>query len=238
MFILICVLWFGMAGCGEDKSPTSHSETYLFKITLDPTSTEINLGTLPTYTLENEKAVRISELVDTNTITEPDNFAYRLVGSDGFYAHSKGNPDNTWSHIQKGYIILSTMKVLFDSDLGILSRYNIKDASEMKILRKIDFVTPSDSLIQNIVDELPHVVFQDSLNAVALEKLFPADAVDDPSTLTYQLIAYDDYSVTLAWEQVLEGFYVIDQDRVLYSNPDNPGKMKVTKLNRLVAQKP
>jgi len=225
-------------GCGKDKSPTESQETYLFTITTGSSSSEVNLDEFPKYMIEEENAVKLSELVDTTVLTEPHNFAYRLIGSDGFYAHIKGNPDNTWDHMQNGYIILSTMAVSFDPSLGIINRYNIKDVAELKILRKIDFVTPADSLIQFIVDELLRVSFQDSLNAVALSELIPRDVVSSPSLLVYELVAVDDYSVTLTYQQVQEGFYVIEQDRVLYSNPEIQGAMKVKMLNRLIARYP
>jgi hypothetical protein len=238
MFAFICVFCLIPAGCGKDKSPTTSGATYPFKVTIDTVSSDINLGTLPITTIENEKTIKISDLVDTETITEPDNYAYRLIGSDGFYAHSKGSPDNTWSHIQKGSIILSTMAVSLDPTLGLANRYNVKGVAEMKILRKIDFVSPSDSLFQNIVAELLAVTFQDSLKTVTLASIIPDGVLASPTTLNYQLIASDNYSVTLTWQQVQEGYYVPGQDRVLYSNPNNPGNMKVTKLNRMVARNP
>ena len=97
----------------------------------------MNLADLTVYTIEEQQAVKISDLVDTSVVTEPVNHAYRLIGSDGFYANIKGNPDNTWEHIQNGYIVLSTMGVTFDATLELINRYNIKNAAELKILRKI-----------------------------------------------------------------------------------------------------
>ena len=240
-WVLVTILFLFILcfhGCGKDKSPTASQETFLFTITTGSSSSDVNLADFTKYTIEGEETVKLSDLVDTTVLTEPHNFAYRLIGSDGFYAHIKGSPDNTWDHIQNGYIILSAMAVSFDPSLGIINRYNIKGVAELKILRKIDFVTLADSLIQFIVDELPRVSFQDSLNAVALGELIPPDVVSSPSLLVYELVAVDGYSVTLTYQQIQEGFYVIEQDRVLYTNPEIQCAMKIRKLNRIVARYP
>jgi hypothetical protein len=222
-------------GCSDDKSPTKAKETYQFTVVFGTSSSVVELNDLTKYTIENLEAVKLSDLVDTTLVTEPDNYTYRIIGTDGFYANVKGSPDNTWEHIQDGYILLSTMAVSFDPSLELISRYNIKDAAEMKILRKIDFITPADSLIQYVVDDMTQVAFEDTLTGVALTEFIPSEVISDPAAFSYSLIAVDDYSQTMTYGQLLEGYYVIEEDRVLYTNPDISGKLKIKMLNRIAA---
>ncbi len=222
------------AGCGKDTSPAGAKETYPFTVTFDTNSSVVNLDELTKYTIENEETVKLSELVDTSIVTEPYNYAYRLIGEDGFYANIKGSPDNTWEHIQAGFIVLSKMSVSFDPSLELISRYNIKDVAEMKILRKIDFVTPADSLIQFVVDDMPRETFEDSLTGIALTEFVPSDIVNDPAAYSYSTVEADAYSQTITYGQLREGFYVIEQNRVLYTDADISSKFKIRLLNRIV----
>ena len=233
---LIAVMIY--TGCSDDKSPTGSIDTYEFTVTYDSFSSLLNLADLPVYTIEKQQAVKISDLVDTSVVTEPVNHAYRIIGSDGFYAHMKGDPDNIWEHIKNGYIVLSTMGVTFDTTLELIKRYNIKDAAKLKILRKIDFITPADSLIQYIIDEMPPSAFEDSLTGIALNEFISEETVSSPASYVYELVAVDDYSKTLTYEQFQKGFYVIEQDRVLYTDPEIDGSLKIKQLNRIIAKKP
>ena len=236
-FILILAIMF-FGGCSDDVSPAGPEETYNFMVTYSSSSSQLNLADLPVYTIEEQKTVKLSDLVDTSLITEPYNYAYRPIGSDGFYANLKGSPDNSWDHMQDGYIVLSTMGVTFDISLGLISRYNIRDAAELKILRKIDFITPADSLIQHIVDEMTPTAFEDSLNGIALTEFIPEEVVSSPSSYVYKLIAADDYSIILSYEQLQKGFYIIDRDQILYTDSEITGSFKIKTLNRLIAKTP
>jgi hypothetical protein len=234
--IFLCVLAMGFTGCSDDESPLRQTDVISFTVTVGSTSSDVDLNSLTQLTIEGESAIKLAELVDTTVITEPDNYAYRVIGSDGFNAHSKGSPDNTWGHLQYGYVVLSTMRATFDTSLGLSKRYNISDAAELSIIRKIDFVTHADSLIQNVVTDFPKTAFQDGLIGIPLTDLMPS--IGTPVTYNYQLVAVDGYSQTLTWEQFSTGWFIEDLDQVLYANSDAEGTIKVKKLNRIVAIDP
>ena len=224
-----------IVGCGEDKSPTNSVEDYTITVTYGSSPGTVDLGGLPRHIIDGLDAVKLSDIVDTTLVAEPANYAYRIIGQDGFYAHVKGNPDNTWEHLQAGYLVLSAMRVSFDFSLGLPSRYNIKDVAEMKILRKIDFVSPADSLIQYVVEEMSQTAFEDTLSGVSLTGFVPSDVVADPPSYAYTLLAADGFSITITYDQLSTGFFIPELDRVLYTDPDASGKMKVKKLNRITA---
>jgi len=232
-FVLICFI-----GCGEDKSPTQDEDTYPLTVTFDSSSTVMNLDNFRKHIIDGEEAVILADLVDTSIVIYPQNYAYRIVGEDGFYAHMKGDPDNTWEQLQSGYIILSRMSSCFDPSLELPGRYYVKDTAEMEILRKIDFVTPADSLIQFVVDEMTLTAFEDSLTGIALSE-FATPVIDgDPPVYSYDLVAADEYTKTINYEQILEGYYIIELDRVFYANSEVPSSLKIKHLNRIIAFNP
>lgn len=234
LFIVLMIL----SGCSDDKNPTKSQTTYPLIITFHSNSSEIDLNDFTSYTIEGTKAVLLSDLVDTSLVAYPHNYAYRIIGEDGFYAHSKGNPDNIWDHLLAGYLLLPSMNTTFDTSLGLPSRYNIKETAEMKIIRKIDVITPADSLMQFIVDEMTHTAFEDTLTGIALVDFIPSELVSNLSVYKYDLIAADDFTKTLSYDQLLKGYYVIENDRVLYTDPEISSDMKIRNLNRLIIFNP
>ena len=239
VFIALCaVILINFSGCGDDKSPTISEESYFITVTFGSSSRQVNLAELNRETIDGEEAVKLTDLVDISAVIYPQNHAYRFIGEDGFYAHIKGNPDNTWEQIQSGYILLTSMNTTFDPSLELPSRYNIKNTAEMKILRKIDIVTPADSLIQFIIDEMTQIAFEDTLTGIPLTGFVSTDIIDNPSAHAYDLVAADDYTVTISYEQFMEGFYIIEYDRILYTNPDISSKLKIKHLNRIIIFNP
>ena len=102
----IFLLYF--IGCGEDKSPTQNKEIHSLTVTFESSSVTVNLDDLGMHTIDGEKAVMLADLVDTSLVKYPQNYAYRIIGGDGFYAHlgrllgyEKGNCGGT--HIVTGY---------------------------------------------------------------------------------------------------------------------------------------
>lgn len=231
--IIFFVLAAGFAGCNDNGSPLQQTESYPFTVTIGSTSTEIDLNNLTRLSIEGESAINLAELVDTAVITEPNNYAYRIIGSDGFYAHSNGSPDNTWEHLNKGYIVLANRGVTFDTSLGLNNRYNVNNAAELRILRKIDFVTHDDSLIQYLVGDMLETAFQDGLIGIPLIDFIPSEGT--PVTYQYQLFAADGYSQVLSWEQFATGWFIRELDQVLYTNPDALETIKIKMLHRIVA---
>jgi len=237
IFLLLSIGLTNLIGCGEDSSPTESLESYPFTVTVGSAATDIDLADLDQQLIDSEPVIILSDLVDTSVITEPYNYAYRIVGSDGFYAHMKGSPDNTWDHLQSGYIILTTMDVTFDPSLNLSKRYNIKNAHELRVLRKIDFITGADSLVQNVLADMPHTAFQDSLTGIPLTEFIP-DNLSNPEKYQYELVASDGYSQVITWDQLQKAWYVFEEDRILYTIPDIENKKKVKTIQRIMTVEP
>ncbi|HUT62909.1 MAG TPA: hypothetical protein VMZ04_03025, partial [Anaerolineae bacterium] len=62
--------------------------------------------------------------------------------------------------------------------------------------------------------------------------------VSNLSVYMYDLVAADDFTKTLNYDQLLKGLYVIENDRVLYSDPEIPSGLKIRNLNRLIIFNP
>ena len=237
IFIVLSTGLMILGGCGDDSSPTESVDSYPFTVTVGSASSVIDLADLDQQLIEGEPVIILADLVDTTAITEPYNYAYRIVGSDGFYAHMKGSPDNTWDHLQSGYIVVSSMDVTFDPSLNLIKRYNIKNAHELRVLRKIDFITHADSLVQNVLVDMEHTAFQDSLTGIPLTGLIP-DHLTAPEEYHYELVASDDYRQVITWDEMLKAWYVFGEDRILYTNPDIESSKKVKKIQRILTVEP
>ena len=239
LFTLFFVVLLLFTGCGDDKSPVEPQETsYSIIVTHGSSSKDVNLSDLSMHIIDGEEAVNLSDIVNTLNVTDPHNNAYRIIGSDGFYAHMKGNADNIWEHFQSGYILLYTMRVFFDPSLEITGRYNIKDVAEIKIIRKIDLITPADSLIQFITDEMTQTAFEDTLTGIKLTEFVSSDIVGDPRAFLYDLVAADEYTKTINYDQLMQGYYIINSDRVLYNDSDISSTLKIKHLNRIIIFNP
>ena len=102
----------------------------------------------------------------------------------------------------------------------------------------VDFVTPADSLIQFIVDEMTKTAFEDTLTGIALTKFATLGVEGDPLAYLYDLVAADEYTKTINYGQLLEGYYIIENDRVLYTNSEILSSLKIKHLNRIIAFNP
>jgi len=200
-------------GCSDDDDDSSTGPgdevEYPVLVVFKGDSTTVDLGDLPTETIEGEEVVDVIGLVDSTEVVDTINYAYRFIGSDGFCAHIKGDPDNTWEHMHNGYIVLSNMRVMFDPGFGLANRYNVTGVATLEILRKIDFVTPADSLIQYSIDDLTQVPFN-AQTGVKMTDLIPAELIPDPAAYSYQLVASDGYAKTATYAQYNEAYYVIE----------------------------
>ena len=77
--------------------------------------------------------------------------------------------------------------------------------------------------------------FEDSLTGISLTEFIPSDVLGKPSSYSYNLVAADNFSQTITYEQLLEGYYVLEEDRVLYRNIEISNKCKIKQLNRIIA---
>jgi len=243
---LLCLMFAGLIviGCdnGDDNddnnNPPAESE-YLW-IVLDDDSVKMVFDSLPKITIEGEQVIRLNEFVtaafippyvdnDGNPHDSRVQYGYRIVGEDGFSAHdNRGYPDNTWQHLNYGYVLLSTRRAIFpDDSVDLAGAYNVQNMRWIRLYRKFDVVRPVDVS----PDSASFVEFAD-VTAVTVtnpdgqpESALPlADFVTRivlaPENYQYNLRSLDDFGPTtdMTWEQLQTGYWLLTTARTMFTD--------------------
>ncbi len=181
---------------------------------------------LEKVTFEGDEAIRLSDFVDSTMTDYPKIYAYRVIGSDGFYAAKKGSPDNVWEHMQKGYLKLSDRKATFDASLGLAGRYYVKDVASIELLRKIETkFKEEEGFSFSLVMDMETATYSDSVDAFynGRRGIRLADFVDTltstPENYTYNLISVQGEERQFSWSEFQTGWWLLDLDVTKFS-PD------------------
>lgn len=168
---------------------------------------------------EGEQAIRFSDLIDSAITARPQIYAYRIIGSDGFYAALKGSPDNVWEHMQKGYLKLSDRKADFDQSLGLSKRYFVSDVASIELLRKIETKFQGEEEFSFfVIDDMemgtysdPTDAFYDGQPGIQLSDFIDTSTVA-PEDYTYNLVSVEGQQKLLSWSELQTGWWLSDLD--------------------------
>jgi len=234
------------AGCSNDEddgviNPDNGSEYMMIYYQDD--SFEVYYDDLETFDVTSFKAPAVSEndaiwlysFVDTILIPKVESdgttydarnlYAYRIEGDDGFSASGKGYPDNIWNHMDKGYVIILSRRVVFPDDLlDLPGAYNVKDARNIRINRMINVTAPDSSSFVRLCDISTTMVENDEGQneaAVPLSDIVEG-FISNPAGFMYNLQALDGYSLSsdLSWDQLQTGYWLMDSEKTIFT-PDS-----------------
>jgi len=189
-------------------------------------------------TFEGKEVIRLSDFIDSAVTVYPDIYAYRVIGSDGFYAAKKGSPDNTWEQIQKGYLKLSDRRVTFEPSLGLEGRYYVKDVVSMELLRKIDVRVAQEKDSTFLILNQKAETFFDSADAFYNGRAgiriseFIEPLTSTPENYVYNLISARGEQKTFSWSEVQTGWWLKDLDLTKFS-PDLGASSRISHLQRI-----
>lgn len=197
----------------------------------------------PAYS-END-AIWLSSFVDTILIPPVQGdtvsydarnmYSYRIEGDDGFSAAVKGYPDNIWDHMNNGYVMALSRRVIFPDDLiDLAGAYNVKYARNIKINRKIDLYSPDSSSFARLCDMQTTTV--ESEAAVPLSDIVET-FISNPGSFIYNLQALDGYSLRsdLTWNELQTGYWLMDSEETFFT-PDSlsGGRYQVKYLEKIL----
>jgi hypothetical protein len=221
--VLLAVLFLHVAcGCSRPTKPKSDFIT----LKLGELTFVRYFDLLEKVTWEDDEVIRLADLIDSTMTDFPRIYAYRVIGSDGFYAAKKGSPDNIWEHMQKGYLKLSDRSVAFDPSLGLTRRYHISDVENIELLRKIDtkFKEEEESSFSLIVD-MEVTTYLDSAEAfyngragIKLSELIDT-LTSTPEEYSYNLVSAGGEEKEFSWSEFQTGWWLLDLDLTRFS-PD------------------
>lgn len=213
--LLALVVLSLVSGCSRPIKPKSDFITVAFG---DLTFTRY-LDLMDRVEFDGEQAVRFSDFIDSAITVRPQIYAYRIIGSDGFYAALKGSPDNVWEHMQKGYLKLSDRKANFDQSLGLSKRYFVTDVASVELLRKVEtkFQGEEEFSFSLIVDmesatySDPADDFYDGRPGVHLSDFIDTSTVA-PEDYTYNLVSVVGEQKSFSWSELQTGWWLLDLD--------------------------
>jgi len=177
-------------------------------------------------TYDENEVIRLSDFIDSAMTDYPQVYAYRIIGTDGYYPAKKGVPDNVWEQMQKGYLKLNTRGVVFDSSLSLPRKYNVGDVATIKLLRKIDTIFKGEeNLSFSLIDDMTFATYVDSEDAFydgrTAIKLsdFVETVTTTPEDYTYSLISAQGKEKSFGWSEIQTGWWLKDLDLTKFS-PD------------------
>jgi hypothetical protein len=181
---------------------------------------------LEKVTFEGDEAIRLSDFIDSTMTDYPEIFAYRVIGSDGFYAAKKGSPDNVWEHMLQGYLRLSDRRATFDPSLGLAGRYYVKDVVSVELLRKIETKFKEEEEFSfSLIMDMEAATYSDSADAFydGRTGIRLADFIDTltstPESYAFNLISARGEERQFSWSEFQTGWWLLDLDVTKFS-PD------------------
>ena len=253
ILLIACVLAFN--GCSKDDDvvagPSGNGASMM--VYHEGDSTAVLFDDLPSFQVDDLEAISLSSFVDTFLVPPywdedvmfdlRELYGYRIQGQDGFSASIKGYTDNTWDHMELGYLFTASRQVVFPDDvIDLAGAYNVKDAARILILRKIDVVYSDTTAMRELADFQPvQVDNHDGLpeDAVPLSDLVETAIVADPSTKTYNIVALDGFgpATTMTWTQFQTGYWLLESKRTIFTDPSlEGGAYKLRILDRVLVQ--
>jgi hypothetical protein len=234
VLLLALLLLFIACGCSRPIKPKSDFIT----IKLGNLTFIRYFDLMEKVMFEGNEAIRLSDFVDSTMTDYPQIYAYRVIGSDGFYAAKKGSPDNVWEHMQKGYLKLNDRRAAFENSLALAGRYYVKDVASIELLRKIDTKFKDEEASFRLIVDLPTTIYQDSAEAFYNGrdgiKLF--DFVDTltftPENYTYNLISAQGDEKTFSWLELQTGWWLVNLDVTKFF-PDLGEDSKIARLQTI-----
>lgn len=236
MVATIISVFIALTGCGKDNStnPPDESE-FSVLVALDTMVIEKDFADMTPVTFEEESAIRISDFIDITV--EEDTlyqlYAYRIIGSDGFYAHtSPGYPDNSWEEIQMGYLLTANRNAVWEPSLELASRYFVDDVDTIRLIRQFDIVSQTDTT-PVIIDDVPIILLEDTLCIKLTDIVLIADPQFVLDTLaTYTLTSADGFSGDFSGAEFDTGYWSLVSKKTKFV-PDLGGSSRIKSLESI-----
>ncbi|HEX7401242.1 MAG TPA: hypothetical protein VF369_03600 [candidate division Zixibacteria bacterium] len=234
IFIFLFLTW--ISGCSRPIQPKSDSIT----LELGEVTYIRYFDVMDKVTFEGDEAIRLSDLVDSAVTDYPSIYAYRIIGSDGFYAAKKGSPDNLWEHMQNGYLKLDTRRVAFEPSLGLEGRYYVKDVVSIELLRKIDTRFGSEETFRFfLVQEMNATTYPDSTDAlfggrtgIKLSDFIDTSLTYTPEDYSFTLNSVEGEKKTLSWAEIQTGWWLFGLDITKFY-PDLGADSRISRLEAI-----
>ncbi len=241
LFLTTMLTFAVIIGCSKDsnnnpvdKAPPTDS---YMTVKLDGASTQVAFGDCTKIDADGEEAIQLDEFVTTDLIpvfTDKDEtdwdarslYSYEVLATDGYSASGvKGYPNNIWEHMSLGHLLTSNRQVIFPDDkIDLAGAYNVKDAVEILVHRKLDVTAPDTVDFFELGDfTTTRVNNWDGIeeDAVSLAD-FVTTLMANPESYVYNLVSLDQYSPPddLNWEKFQTGYWLLDSEITIFTHTE------------------
>lgn len=212
---VMLLLVFG-AGCtdnGEDEEDEGVT------ITVDGKEFKWSeISSLDTKTVDGNTGISLSAIVLNAGVASPDTHTYDLVGSDDY------TKTVTWDFMLEGVLVEKDTLPVFPD---LPNRYKVKNLVEIKV-SDVKTITIDDfALTQDMpFDSWFDLVTINGTEGVQLSELINFTGLADPESHEYTITAYDDYSNTVTWDNMLTGVYVQEDHKTYFDGLSGKYKIK------------
>ena len=191
----------------------------------------------------SQTAVR--DLVDPTQADSTDFrslFAYEIVSADedGWSPRLSVNAgyDLNWEFFKEGFLVPSdNRKTWFPPALGLPGAFKVKNAGTVRLYRKVDVESWRDSKCVELKGLQIHSV--ENWNGTQEDAIKLSDLLQGVSQAdSIAFIAWDGYSKVYNWDQVNDGYYLLNSEETTFPtlNGSLPGSLKkFKKLARVIA---
>ncbi len=179
-----------------------------------------DFGDMNRFMLGGVEVIRLSDFIRTTPgipLEDTVLYGYRFIsGSDGYYPHQKGVPDNTWDQLPLGYIEVETRDLVWDTTLGLPGKYNVHDAETLKLVRQFWVISDTDT-VQVAIDDCDTVTVEDTLCIPLVSILVAADSSFQLDTAAiFTLRAIDGYEKQVTGAQLATGYWNTVSKRIKF----------------------
>jgi hypothetical protein len=155
-------------------------------------------------------------------------YTYEIVADDGYSPRQGGNPDLTFAQFQTGYLLPTEKFRTYFPDAAIATAYNVKYALKINLYRTIVVVDDDGNEIsfQTGAFETEDVYHQAGNGqfytdpGFSLINLISDYVMENPQNYDFHFTASDDYTATYTWDDLQTAWWLPEQNKAVFLNPD------------------
>ena len=240
LFLGLLLMASLITGCSEKDDdttgPDENAEPPALATTPDHIMAVPDSASLVNYTFEtvtyNELDMPGYPLTQFVEFTDEDfdetlEYAFEIVSSDGYTPRVGGNADLLWADFSTGYLLPETKhRTYFPSD-DIFSAYDVKWTVSLNLYRTVKVITATEEVcFQTGAIETEDVYHQAGNGnfytdpGFKLENFLSEYVTESPEDYTYKFVASDGYEKTYTLEELQTGYWLPEQNKAVFLNPD------------------
>ena len=239
ILLAIVLLSVTLAGCTDNDGDDDGDDGGQFEITITINGQEFNFLKL----LVNQTSVEIKasdgknytgipllDIIDLAPPTDKENQQYQIEAEDGY------TKNVTWEDIKKGIITSHTEDHTMTVFPHLPGKYRIRNVKSIKPVTTptlsvvgalFTWDQPFDMFDERIVEDNESNTYE----GVSLSDLVNTSGISEPETHNFTIVASDNYSKEVTWDDMMNGILVKDERKSVF--PEKEKKYWIKDIVRI-----